>query len=87
MKKYKQVKDAEDLARLVGEGVNEYSIILNGGLRSSKYITYNDATHRFSVWNEIDDTRQSFTHKTIMEDGRSNIGKAIRAGVFIYDAR
>ena len=48
-------------------------IMLNGGARSSKDISYSEGT--FYVYNNIDDTEQHLTEKELYTD--SNIGEAI----------
>ena len=60
------------------EEVTEYFILLNGGLRSSKNISFNDDV--FTVHNEIDDTFQKLTEAELLTD--SNIGDAIALGAF-----
>ena len=55
----------------------ECFIMLNGGLRSSKSITFDG--NSYYIYNEIDDTEETIPHDKLMDS--SPIGEAIKKGV------
>lgn len=58
-------------------------ILLNGGLRSSKTFMLDSDGIGFVVINEIDDTTQEFeSFEELMDESKTNIGKAIKLGGF-----
>lgn len=61
------------------EGIDCF-IQLNYGARSSKHIQYDAVTNRFHIHNGIDDTMQHLTDKQLMDQSRTNIGKALKLG-------
>ncbi len=81
-KMIKKINSVEELKENCSDEIGEFYVLLNYGLRSSKTIYFNTKTKRFSVLNEIDGTRQSFTEKSIFNEERTNIGKAIKQGAF-----
>lgn len=82
----KIIKTVDELKKKILKGNCDYFIVLAGGLvRSSKHITYDPKTKRFSVLNLIDDTRQSFTEKTILDKTKTNIGEAMIKNSFIME--
>lgn len=88
MRKLKRITTPAELRKEVEAGNSEYYILLAGGaIRSSKYITYEPSSKRFSVLNLSDDSRQSFTERTIGDEKseRTNIGKAMKLGAFIRE--
>lgn len=78
MDKIVKVKSVKHLRELLGE-YYEFCILLNGGLKSVKYIDLS-ATGKFLVENSIDGSYQSLTEKGLYS--QSNIGKAIDKGAF-----
>lgn len=82
---YKKVKTIEHLKELIKQGKREYSIVLNGGIKSSKYIGYGQKQKRFYIFNYVDDSEQVLTEKQIMNPKITNIGKAIKLGALIYE--
>ncbi len=60
-------------------------IMLNGGLRSSKYIRYYPDDNSFFVLNLIDDSQQELTESQILDGAYSNIGQAMKKGSLIMD--
>jgi hypothetical protein len=60
-------------------------ILLNGCLRSSKYIRYYPEDNSFFVLNLIDDSEQELTESQILDDTYSNIGQAMKKGCLIMD--
>jgi hypothetical protein len=78
------IDNIEKLKELSKNGI-ECHIRLNGGLRSSKYIFYNEAKKRFEIINYIDDTEQSLTEKQLMDSQYTNIGVAMQFNALIKD--
>jgi len=60
-------------------------ILLNGGLRSSKYIRYQADDNSFYVMNFIDGSEQELTERQILDSAYSNIGEAMKKGALIMD--
>lgn len=60
-------------------------ILLNGCLRSSKYIRYYPEDNSFFVLNLIDDSQQELTESQILDGAYSNIGQAMKKGSLIMD--
>jgi len=84
MKKIK-VESLEHLKRILkdAEADADFVLLLNGCLRSSKYIGYNNGL--FCITNCIDDSEQVLNDKEIMDDDYTNIGKGIRQGAFYWE--
>jgi len=61
----------------------DFVLFLNSGLRSSKYIGYDDGI--FCITNCIDDSEQELNDKEIMDDEYTNIGKGIKLGAFYWE--
>ncbi len=68
------VQDTEHLMELCDDGASEFSIALNGGVRSSKNVSWNGK--RFFVYNEIDGSLDRLTPQQFEE---SFIGEALKA--------
>ena len=60
-------------------------ILLEGGGKSSKYITYDATTKFFHVWNLIDNNEQVLTFDEVYNSDNNNIGTAIKNGNFYYE--
>jgi len=78
------IESLESLKRLGSrpEGV-ECFIMLNSGLRSSKFI--NMVGNSFYVFNDIDDSEQYLSEEEIMNEQFNLIGEAIKKGaLFAY---
>ena len=82
--KPKRVTTIEELKRSA-RGGTDYFIALNFGLRSSKHIIWDEDAQRFYVFNCIDDTEQELTAEQLMDDGYTNIGKAMKLGALYLD--
>jgi len=82
--KDRRIKNIEQLKKLAKDGL-ECFILLNGGLRSSKYIIYNPDDNSFYVLNYIDDSEQELTEKQILDKSYSNIAEAMEKGALIMD--
>lgn len=80
-----KVTSIEHLKQLLAESDGrDFFILLNGGLRSSKHISY-DGTSTFWVLNLIDDTEQELSDAQLMDRDYTNIGYAIERGAFYLD--
>jgi hypothetical protein len=76
-----KVKDLEHLKSLIeNKNRHDYFIQLNFGVRSSKTIDYDNG--KFQVTNEIDGSEQVLSDSEMMDESRTNIGKAINFGAF-----
>lgn len=60
----------------------EFFIQLNGRVRSSKIISWDENEKKFYITNQIDDTEQVLTEEELFDTGYSLIGKAISDGAF-----
>ena len=77
----KCIRTPDDLAQLLEHGEwQDFFIVLNGSLRSSKAIKLRPSGKSFYVLNEIDGSRQVLTPKSLYT--RSNIGRAMKLGSF-----
>ena len=83
--KDKRIRTIEQLKELTKKGGLECYILLNGGLRSSKYIRYYPEDKSFYVFNYIDDNEQELTEAQILDSTYSNIAEAMRKGALIMD--
>jgi len=71
-----QIKSVDHLKEACVTDGQEFFILLDGGLRSSKLINYNQGTKEFLIDNYIDGTTQELTSRQLYT--QSNIGKAIK---------
>ena len=75
------VKSVEELKKLSNvEGGEEFFILLNHGLKSSKRIKWDEPSKSFCIINEIDDTHEDVTEQGLATN--TNIVKAIEKGAF-----
>jgi len=79
-----RIKTIAQLKDLSEKGL-ECFILLNGGLRSSKFIRYNPDDNSFYVFNYIDDSEDVLTEAQILDKSFGNIAKAIEKGALIMD--
>ena len=77
------IEQLKELAR--GENGLDCFILLNGGLRSSKYIRYYPEENSFYVLNFIDGSEQELTESQILDSAYTNIGEAMKKGALILD--
>jgi hypothetical protein len=64
----------------------EFFILLNGNLRSSKRIVWEEGENQFLIINYIDDSEQELTEEQLMDTSYTNIGLAMTKGaLFKYD--
>ena len=82
--KDRRIRTIAQLKKLAEEGM-ECFILLNGGLRSSKFISYNPDDNSFYIFNYIDDSEQELTEIQILSSDYSNIGEAMKKGALIID--
>jgi len=82
--KDRRIKTVEQLKELAKKGM-ECFVLLNGGLRSSKYIRYDPDDNSFYVFNYIDDSEQTLTESQILNSEYTNIGEAMNKGALIMD--
>ena len=82
--KDRRIRTIEKLKELAKDGLNCF-ILLNGGLRSSKYIRYYPDDNSFYVLNLIDDSEQELTEGQILDSSHTNIGEAMEKGALIKD--
>ena len=82
--KDRRVNSIEQLKELAKNGL-ECFILLNGGLRSSKYIRFHPDDNSFYVLNLIDDSEQELTESQILDSAYTNIGEAMKKGALIMD--
>ena len=77
------IEQLKELAR--DENGLDCFILLNGGLRSSKYIRYYPVDKKFYVLNFIDSSEQELTESQILDSAYTNIGEAMSKGALIMD--
>ena len=77
------IKQLKELAKAEG-GLDCY-ILLNGGLRSSKFIRYYPEDNNFLVLNLSDESEQELTEAQILNSDYSNIGEAMKKRCLIKD--
>jgi len=82
--KDRRIRTIEQLKELAKKGL-ECFILLNGGLRSSKYISYNPDGNKFYVFNYIDDSEQELTESQLLDSEYTNIAEAMEKGALIID--
>jgi uncharacterized protein YaaR (DUF327 family) len=80
----RRIRNIGQLKELAKKGL-ECFILLNGGLRSSKYISYNPDGNKFYVFNYIDDSEQELTESQLLDSEYTNIAEAMEKGALIVD--
>ena len=79
----KKINSIEELKKVCSGETQEFFILLNFGLKSSKRIDWDGET--FFVYNCIDDTEQELTEAQIMDKDYTNIGEAIQKKAFFWE--
>jgi len=79
-----RIESLEQLKELARKGCDCF-ILLNGHLRSSKHIHYDEDSKKFEIFNYIDDREQTLTEKQLMEKDYTNIGYAMTRGALFKD--
>ena len=82
--KDRRIRNIRQLKELAKKGL-ECFILLNGGLRSSKYISYNPDGKKFYIFNYIDDSEQELTESQLLDSEYTNIAEAMEKGALIVD--
>ena len=80
MRKVTSISELKSM--IIDENKHDYFILLNGGLRSSKFVDVDDKCEKFYIMNEIDGTEQELSESEIMDRDITNIGYAIENGAF-----
>ena len=80
-----QIKNLEHLKEVLSEREDcaELVIKLNGGLRSTKVMSYDGET--FYILNAIDDTEQELTETQLMDRHYTNVGYALQQGALFLE--
>ena len=76
-----KINSLEQLKESCKDEPQEFYILLNGGVRSSKRIEYNSDTETFDVYNEIDSTWQEGLDNERLSN-ETNIVEAINKNNF-----
>ena len=82
--KDRRIKTIQQLKELAEDGL-ECFILLNGGLRSSKYIRYHPDDNSFYVLRYIDGSEQELTQSQLLDSEYTNIAEAMEKGALIRD--
>ena len=80
----KKIESIRELKTLAKNGCDCF-ILLNGNLRSSKHVWFDEEGKQFEVINMIDGSEQCLSEKQIMDKGYTNIGAAIKKGALFLD--
>jgi hypothetical protein len=80
--KFIRIRTPSELQAAIKKKPLQFFILLNYGTWSVKRIRYRPHRRVFSIFNEIDGTRQVLTARQLMKTRRSNIGPAMKAGAF-----
>lgn len=83
-KKDKRIRSLAQLKELAKNGL-ECFILLNGGLRSSKYISYDPDRNSFYILHYIDGSDETLTEAQILDSSYCNIREAMKKGALIKD--
>ena len=78
----KQIKSMEELKREATRG-KQFRMILNYGVYSRKTIEWDKKKKVFRIKNWIDDSKDKFTEKGLMDENITLIGKAIKRGALV----
>ena len=82
MSKFIRIKSPAALLAAIERKPFRFFILLNYGAWSVKRIRYRPRQRVFSIYNEIDGSRQELTCAQLMSPKHSHIGPAMRAGCF-----
>ena len=79
-----KVQSIAHLKQILGDGENhDFFILLTGGLRSRKLISWGGSA--FYVLNLVDDEEQELSEAQLMDERYTNVGKAIGRGALYLD--
>ena len=77
----KRINNIEELNQALMEERFEFFILLGGGLlRSSKHIEFASEDNTYYVFHAIDGSEETLTSEEMMDEEKSNIGKAMKQG-------
>lgn len=76
--KIKNIDQLRDLA--AREAGLDAVLLLNGGLQSSKFITYDLSNKTYNLHNYIDDTMQTLTEEDLHDATQTNLARAMAKG-------
>ena len=82
--KDRRIRNIQQLKELAKDGL-ECFILLNGGLRSSKYICYHPEDNSFYVLHYIDSSDERLTESQLLDSEYTNIAEAMEKGALIMD--
>ena len=82
MSRFIRIKSPAALLAAIERKPFRFFILLNYGAWSVKRIRFRPRQRVFSIYNEIDGTRQELTASQLMSPRNSNIGPAMKAGCF-----
>ena len=80
----RRIRTIAQLKKLAEKGL-ECFILLNGGLRSSKYISYDRDRNSFYILHYIDGSDETLTEAQILDSDYCNIREAMEKGALIMD--
>ena len=82
MSKFIRIRTPTKLLAAIAKKPMRFFILLNYGAWSVKRIRFRPRQRVFSIYNEIDGTRQELTTSQLMSHRHGSIGPAMRAGCF-----
>ena len=82
MSRFIRIRSTKALMAAIERKPFRFFILLNYGAWSVKRIRFRPRQRVFSIYNEIDGTRQELTTSQLMSRRHSHIGPAMRAGAF-----
>lgn len=82
MSRFVRIKSPAALLAAIERKPFRFFILLDYGAWSVKRIRYRPRQRVFSIYNEIDGSRQELTASQLMSHRHGNIGPAMRAGAF-----
>jgi len=78
---YTRIDSLDDLRKVLSHGMQEFKMVLNGGLFSRKELAL-EPDGRFWILNHIDDYECILTAEELMDRNVTLIGEAVTKGAF-----
>ena len=78
--KTKKINSVSEFRAAIKSGKHSFLLVLAGGLAYSRKSVYINKRNKFSIFNHIDDSRETLSDKQLFT--HCNIGKAINVGAF-----
>ena len=78
---YTRIDSVEELRQVLEGGMQEFKLLLNGGVFSRKEIQLKQ-DGRFQIFNYIDDSERTVTAEELGDPTKTMIGEAISKGAF-----